>query len=237
MYWKPWEMVEDTSTRFEFPKQLLWLRFLWPSKSRVCGELSKREGPGWVAKLIGANSVSVVCVCTFAHVYVHVSLTFYRVYLKDATATIIIVSRRTWHLFKDSYCSYMYVHIILSACEEHGEPRQLDEVFCFDNVGVGTMSRRRCGFHFGEILTATPEPKNSYERHTVCVNIDNIVLYYIRTCSIYIVCGGEEDGEIIGHVPHIECSLLYIGHFQSFALCLHTWCCRYRTRDDNYECY
>ena len=165
-----------------------------------------------------------VCVCTFAHVYVHVSLTFYHVYLKDATATIIFVSRRTWHLFEGSYCSYMYIHVILSACEEHGEPRQLDEVFCFDSVGVGTMSRRWCGFHFGEILTATPEPKNSYERHAVCVNIDNIVLYYVPV--VYIVCGVKEDEEIIGHVPHIECSLLYIGHFQSFALCLHTWCCR-----------
>ena len=56
-------MVKDTSTQFEFPKQSLLSRFLWPSKGRVCGELSKRQGQGWVAKLVGANSVSVVCVC------------------------------------------------------------------------------------------------------------------------------------------------------------------------------
>ena len=65
----------------------------------------------------------------------------------------------------------------------------------------------------------------------MCVNIDNIVLYYVPV--VYIICGVKEDGEIIGHVTRIECSLLYIGHFHN----LHTWCCCYRTPDDNYECY
>ena len=62
----------------------------------------------------------------------------------------------------------------------------------------------------GEVLTATPEPKNDHNRHAVCV----------------------KDGEIAIHVPHIKCSLLYSSHFQSFTPCLHTWSCR----DDYYEC-
>ena len=33
---------------------------------------------------------------------------------------------------------------------------------------------------FGEILTATPEPKNNHDRHAACV---------------------KKDGEIVGHVP------------------------------------
>ena len=134
-------MVKDTSTQFEFPKQSLLSRFLWPSKSRICGELSKRQGQEWVAKLIGANSVSVVCVCVCVHSRMCMCachLLFIMFTSMDAMATIIFVSRRTRHLLEGSYYSrYTYSHVILSACKEHGEPRQVDEVFCFDSIVRG----------------------------------------------------------------------------------------------------
>ena len=64
--------------------------------------------------------------------------------------------------------------------------------FVLTALCAGTMSRRQCGFYFGEILTATPEPKNSYKRHAVCVNIDNIVLYYVPVVYVYCLwCEGR----------------------------------------------
>ena len=60
---------------------------------------------------------------------------------------------------------------------------------------AGGTSTRQCGLQFwGEILIATPEPKNNHNRHAVCV---------------------KKDGEIVGHIPGIECSLLYSGHFHA----------------------
>ena len=118
MYWKPWEMVTDTSIQFEFPRQSLSSRFLWPSKSRVCGELSKRQGQGYVAKLIGVNSVSGVCV--YIHACVRARVTYFlpcllewmprlllfscleerglysRVATIRGTRTYIVRMRRTW---------------------------------------------------------------------------------------------------------------------------------------------
>ena len=45
---------------FQFAKS--WLG--WFSKGRVCGELSRKNGRGWFATLVGANIVSVcVGVC------------------------------------------------------------------------------------------------------------------------------------------------------------------------------
>ena len=44
-----------------------------------------------------------------------------------------------------------------------------------------------------------------HKENPQCVIIDNIRLYYVPV--VYIVCGVKEDGEIIGHIPHIECSL------------------------------
>ena len=31
----------------------------------------------------------------------------------------------------------VYTHVMLSACEEHGKPTQVDEVFCFDSIVRG----------------------------------------------------------------------------------------------------
>ena len=73
----------------------------------------------------------------------------------------------------------------------------MDKAFCFDSIVRGHYVCQAVWTPFlGEVLTATPEPKNDHNRHAVCV----------------------KDGEIAGHVPRIECSLLYSGHSQSFTL-------------------
>ena len=56
--WQSWQKKEGISVQFAFAKN--W--FPWSSSGRVCGELSKEEGQGWTAQLMGANSVCVVCV-------------------------------------------------------------------------------------------------------------------------------------------------------------------------------
>ena len=166
-------MVKDTSTQFEFPEQSLLLRFLWPSKSRVCGELSKRRGQGWVAKLVGANSVSVVCVHAFMRVRACVtgflpyllngrhSYHYYYVW-KDAASV------QGWLLFEGCVrtCYTYCPHSKNMASQGKWTKRSVLTALC-----AGTMSTKRCGFHFGEIRTATPEPKNDCKRHAVCVNM------------------------------------------------------------------
>ena len=116
-----------------------------------------------------------------------------------------------WLAFKvcacTCYCSHMIYIIVQRTCK----PRQVNKAFCFDSIVRGHYVYQTVLTPFlGELLTATPEPKNDHNRHAVCV----------------------KDGEIADHVPRIKCSLLYSGHFQSFTSCLHTCSCH----DDYYEC-
>lgn len=60
---------------------------------------------------------------------------------------------------------------------------QVEETFCFDNIVLGHHAYKTVWTLFlGEILTATPEPKNGHDRqYCVCV---------------------QNAGEIVGHVPN-----------------------------------
>ena len=61
----------------------------------------------------------------------------------------------------------------------------------------GTMSTRRCGFHFGEILTATQDPKNNYKTHAVCVNILLKKLVWLGCISEGFLCGSHQPKVLI----------------------------------------
>ena len=103
---------------------------------------------------------------------------------------------RCRRLFEGGYCSRVanIYHVHVHYCP-HGKLMQVDEAFCFASIVRRQLVYKTVWTPFlGEILIATPEPKNNHNRHAVCV---------------------KKDGEIVGHVPGIECSLLYSSHFHA----------------------
>ena len=100
----------------------------------------------------------------------------------DAAATIIFVPGKMRHLSEGGYYSRvasirgMCMRVLLSiydiyysatnmASQGKWTKHSVSTALC-----VGTMSTRWCGLLFlGEVLTATPEPKNDHNRHFVCV--------------------------------------------------------------------
>ena len=107
---------------------------------------------------------------------------------------------RCCRLFEGSYYSRVanIYRVHVHYCP-HDKLRQVDEAFCFASIVCRQHVYKMVWTPFlGEILIANPEPKNNHNRHAVCV---------------------KKNGEIVGHVPGIECSLLYSGHsYHVFAL-------------------
>ena len=99
-------------------------------------------------------------------------------------------------------------------CDEYSKPsgRSVPLALC-----ASTPFTRQCGLHlWGRSLVLPQSPRTT-------------------TTGMLCMCV-KKDGEIVGHVPH-KCSLLlYSGHFQLFAPCLHTCVCRCHTPDECYEC-
>ena len=88
----------------------------------------------------------------------------------DAATTITLCLERCHRLFKGGYhllCTY----VVLSTCEEYGKLRQVDEAFCFASIVRRQHVYKTVWTPFlGEILIATPEPKNNMHADIFCLS-------------------------------------------------------------------